>query len=212
MRDSKPSLLLVLLICLPGAAVTQDKYSIERLCPDQWGGCDLVVEAEVAKDIPGVIERDGEVLRLHAKNGVTVDRVNSGGEAGKTMWVCDYFPESDYVRICHRYLESSGTEFLSIATGSSSLVGGFVESYSPSRQRILVFHATEDGIYGIAIWRFAAEKLVLELEAESPEDMGWVRSRWGSENEIDLVPESDDSGPRYALVKTADVWQIRKVD
>jgi len=64
--------IIALAFLVPNAVLAVRKYDSEKICKkekDNFSACDLLVEQAVAKDILGVIERKGAVLRIHLKNG-----------------------------------------------------------------------------------------------------------------------------------------------
>ena len=91
----KPGIAAVLMFvggsCYASAA---NRYNPELLCPanPSVAECDRLVEQAVAQDVPGVIERQGPLLKLHAANGKTVEWRNAdpAGEQQQTAWACDY--------------------------------------------------------------------------------------------------------------------------
>lgn len=211
MRIKPAHLITLTLLGVSVLALAKGKYDSEKICQEinPVSECDHLVEKTVSKDVPGIIERKGQALKIHAKSGKTVERTNSNasGEGHKEMWVCDYFPKYGYVRVCYRFWESSGTEFVNIHSGSSNFVAGW-PIYSPSGQRILMVNGYGGAVYSLEIWRFEEQKLFKEFHSESPPGPGWETAAWKSENEIEPNQSSLPRGPRYILLRKAGSWEI----
>lgn len=196
-----------------GASLAGDGYAPEKICPQPiTPGCDALVESAVAKDVPGVIERSGPVLRIRAGNGKIVERKNAGPEIWEAgswkVWACDYLPESGFVRLCYRLWESSKSEFIHIKSGEAVAIDGW-PIYSPSRGSVLMVDGYGGEIYSLEIWRFRKNGLLKEFSREFPPGVGWEIPRWNGEGDIETNPESKVSGPRHKLVKEPIGWVLR---
>ena len=197
-----------------GASLASGSYVPEKICPqpNYTLECDVLVENAVAKDIPGVIERSGPVLQIHARNGKIVEKKNASPEIREAeswkLWACDYLPESGFVRLCYRLWESSKTEFINIRSGQVVAMAGW-PIYSPSRGSVLMVDGYGGEIYSLEIWRFGTNGLQKEFRLESPPGEGWEVPRWKEEGKIETNPGSRASGQRYTLIKEPTGWILR---
>lgn len=201
--------MLLFSLVLPSSAHAAG-YAPALLCPDKASvlECDRLVEQAVAKDVPGVIKRQGPLLKLHAANGKTVEwrNASSTAEPQQTTWACDYFPAFGFIRMCHRLMEASATEFVNIRSGDSVAVKGW-PIYSPSGKRMLIVDGYDDTVFSLEIWRFEAGRLVREFRAESPAGDGWETASWNSEHKITPQQELGRGDTQYILQNT-DGWKI----
>ncbi len=209
----KPGIAAVLMFvggsCYASAA---NRYNPELLCPanPSVAECDRLVEQAVAQDVPGVIERQGPLLKLHAANGKTVEWRNAdpAGEQQQTAWACDYVAAFGFIRVCHRLLEASATEFVNIRTGDSLHLKGW-PIHSPSGKRMLIVDGYDDAIFSLEIWRFEAGRLVREFRTESPAGQGWETASWINEREIAPQQEAGYANPQYVLQNRGG-WKIHR--
>ncbi|MCW5200564.1 hypothetical protein VU07_01925 [Desulfobulbus sp. F4] len=210
---------LAMLLALPGAALAEGKYSRDTLCKEKGQeiaphDCNLRVEQAVAKDIPGVIERKGPVLRLHTKRGKVLERKNSGPKVKESLswvlWACDWLPESGFVEICYGFYESSKSEFIHLKTGKAVELDGW-PIYSPSRRRVLMADGYAEEMDSLEIWRFEEQGMVREFRVKSPPGKGWEQPVWNSESEIEAKPSPDEqeSGLLHRLVQGKSGWVLR---
>ncbi|MCW5206731.1 hypothetical protein VU08_07355 [Desulfobulbus sp. F5] len=227
--------IITLAFLVPSAVLAVGKYDREKICPkekDNFSACDLLVEQAVAKDIPGVIERKGAVLRIHLRNGKIMARKNvrtaADCDSCHENWVCNYLPNSGYLEICQRGWWWSAAKFVNIQSGSSGTAIGR-SSYSPLGRRALMVELSDDsGVTGVEIWRFDSKRPVKEFELKysSEEDeeeflgynLAWEDAVWKSETEIQIKgsldsQENPSSGvplSSYRLVKEGHTWKIEK--
>lgn len=224
--------IIALILLAPSAVLAVGKYDPEKIClkeKDNSLACDLLIEQAVAKDLPGVIERKGNVLSIRLRNGKTVKRKNatdpdgtaSDGESFHEMSACNYLPDSGYLEICHIGWEWIRVEFVNIKSGASVSYDG-LPVYSPSGRRALMVEVNDDGggFNRIEIWRFDKKRPVKEFQMEKSSEeesvdsswsnLSWLDAVWKSETEI-LVNGSPDSPPSpYSLVKKGRKWILKK--
>lgn len=214
-------------MALVSYAEASDRYHPGKLCPEihghvdyragvtevQMRKCRHRVEDFVSRDVPGVVERNGALLRIRAKNGKAIQRQSSyvDGETYEAIWVCDYLPQRGYIRLCYLVWESSGTEFVNVNTGTATFVQGWL-TYSPSGDQILMVDGYGGAVDKIEIWRFGRDRLVREFQIEPPAgaELDWERASWMSETEVMLGASSDQPGLKHLLSRKAGRWEHRE--
>lgn len=208
--------LTALALLAPSAVLAVGKYDREKIClkENNYEACDLLIEQAVAKQAPGVIERKGNVLSIHLRNGKTVELVadKNCGECCNDLWVCNYLPDRAYVEICHRCLEWSKTVFININSGKSVSSGG-VPVYSPSGRRALMVEASDGAVDGVEIWRFDRKRPVKEFKLEDSSannEDAWFQAVWKSETEIQANAPSSSPPASYHLIKKGDTWEFKE--
>lgn len=213
MKLGRACLLGVMWLSASGSAPAEGKYNPAKICPDanRTPQCDHLLEKAVARDVPGVIERRGAVLRIRAKNGKTIERKNSPhtGEGHKEVWVCDFLPAHGYLRLCYRFWESSGTEYVNIRSGSANFIGGW-PTYSPSGQRMLMVNGYAGDVFGVEIWRFEMTRMVREFNMGRPPMQGWETGVWKGEDAIEAVPDHVPGPASHILIRGADGWRMQE--
>lgn len=206
---------VALILVTSNIAAAAGKYDREKICPrpNDISECDLLVEKAVASQIPGVVERRGAVLYIHAKNGKTLERKDSGPKVKETeswkRWVCNYFPANGYLEVCYRLWESSKSEFVNINSGSSISIDGW-PVYSPLGHRVLMVNGYGGEVYSLEVWRFDEKGPLKEFRIESPPGAGemWEMPIWKSENEILPDLSSSASPLKYRLVRERNSWRL----
>lgn len=233
--------LTALALLAPSAVLAVGKYDHQKICLKENNdeGCGVLIEQAVAKDLPGVIERKGNVLSIHLRNGKTIKRKNatdpdgtvSDGESFHVMTACNYLPDSGYLEICHTGWEWWNIEFVNIKSGVSVSSDG-LPVYSPSGRRALMVEAIDYGVgfNRIEIWRFDKKRPVKEFQMEisSSEDnqtegssekdeevsswsnLAWLDAAWKSETEIQVNGSPDSPPSPYSLVKKGRKWIFKK--
>lgn len=219
--------IIALAFLVPSAVLAVGKYDREKICPkekDNFSACDLLVEQAVAKDILGIIERKGAVLRIHLRNGKILERKNVGTDSGcescYVMSACGYLPAMGYLEICYTGWEWHKTEFVNINSGRSVAVDG-QSFHSPLERRAVIVESSDGGVDMIEIWRFDRKRPVKEFHMEPPsgedeeEVSSWPRLRWfdvvwKSETEIQVNGPPDESPSSYRLVKKGRKWEFKE--
>lgn len=190
-----------------------DRYDRTKICGNtKYIECDLLIEKAISKSIPGVIDRTGRVITIHARDGKTIERVGTGreikGEGSRNIWVCDYLPTYGYLRLCYRLWERAQTEYVDLDTGESVLIKGFPQ-YSPSGQRALFIDHHVNSVFGIEIWRFEKSQITREFQYSPSSEFFAETERWENENEISLASQFSANVARYRILKRKENWSIQ---
>jgi hypothetical protein len=189
-------------------------YERDKICSNSTVGteCDELIEQAVIKDLPLVIKRNGPAITIQTKNKNIIERSNSAShnEGHKEIWLCDYLQKYGYIRLCYRFWESSGTEYVNIHTGDVKFLNGW-PYYSPSGERVLMVAGYAGEVYGVEIWRFAKEQMVNEYHLGSPKLQGWEGAVWKGENMIvPIIEYRPEKHPSHLFIKDNSGWGMRE--